>query len=1101
MEKYLSSLNNNNKSIKSPVNLLFLRKENNSQYSKLLNNILSNKNSPRLLNYKYNSYIPKKKARNSKILPNKEIKKMNLKTTTCFDKRRKQSLIFTQIQLQNKLKEELNLQINSLINEINLNQNSKIKDNNNILSNTIKDGYTKLSKKNVVEKTKENNRKILRKKYLYDSLEDSEEFNDIEKDNFYISPNSKICIILDFLIILCLIICLIYIPLKICYFKNNCVTIYLFDEIIFYSIDIIFIIDLLINFFKAYSNNQFKLITDNKKIINKYLMSYFVFDLVSGIPILSLIIYYYKNFCFPYNINNNRHILIGISFILKLSKYQKIRDNNKFIYIINEFLSKNYYVIQIFSIIVMSIKYLCVLHLFVCCHIFIGYHYNPSWLTSVREKFGNYSFFSIYICSFYYLITTLTTVGYGDIVCISLIERIFQIIELAIGIVLYSYIVSKLGGVIKMDSYSQITYNNNLAILEEIRIAYPKMPYKLYHRIFQHLQKNVFQRKKININLLINNLPHMLKHNLLFIIHKNYIANFKFFKKCYNSNFITYTLINFKPISCKKSTIILKEDQLIDNVIFIGEGRLSLEIAIDLENPEYSIKKYLSHHYNPLKNDGIIDDKYNLSKNNKFSTIKLNEKNTTISIGNTIKSHDRVERVFDESNYQFLNISNIFKNENYGEVFIIYNKPSPLFLRVKSKIANCLLLNKTHILYLSSNYSNIWNRLFKKSLKNMIALREKTRDVVKKYSFRYNIKNIPFLQDDSNNKEKIPSNVKMKNFHGVLKKILTKNIKNVKSKRYSIASCPAIKVDEEKKLNSQSSDKIENQDDDNPKEKKKLKNSKGDTDEKKQKSNEFPDISQFSSGSSSKSSKKYPENMDDKTYIKILEEKLTKEKRKRKYYQKLYEELNKKNRYLYSQLLTKTLKFSSIDNIEGDSTNNSNINKMIINSITSQTPKNRQLQKRSLTMKSKEQNRFKFTGMGCQNSKDLSKSKIKKIARKKSKFKFEKNKRTKSITKNYFNITKNINIINKIENVDNQDNKEIEESEKNEKNNENGKSDNKSNHSKKILNIKKNKIPDLSSDIHDNSHNELFETKVIKKDSITSKNCKKKKNDSNNKIK
>ena len=74
-----------------------------------------------------------------------------------------------------------------------------------------------------------------------------------------------------------------------------------------------------------------------------------------------------------------------------------------------------------------------------------------------------------------------------------------------------------------------------------------------------------------------------------------------FFKKCYNSNFITYSLLNFVPATYKKNVLILKEDQLIDNAIFITQGRLSLEIAIDLESPEDSINKYLSKNYNPLK--------------------------------------------------------------------------------------------------------------------------------------------------------------------------------------------------------------------------------------------------------------------------------------------------------------------------------------------------------------------------------------------------------------------------------------------------------------------------------------------------------------------
>ena len=1105
-----STINSKVKRI-SQKNLLSIKKEKNISSKNILNNFFLKRNSENLFNYK--SYIPNKIKTHSKI-QNKQINSSNLKTIVVgFDRKKRKSIIFKQYELQLKLKEDLSVEKENINNEI-----SKIQNNNN-LENIEQD---KISKKNVSDNNKESNRRIFRKKYLYDSLEDSEEVNGIENKFFCISPESKISIILDFLNVLCLNLCLIYIPLKISFYKNNCVNIYLFDKIVFYLIDIIFIIDLFLNFFKAYYNNQFNLITNNKKIIKNYLITYFFYDFISAIPFLSLIIYYYENICLPYNINNNRHILLGISFILKLSKYRKVRKINKFLDIVNGFFSRNYYAEQIFSAIIMSIKYLCVLHLFVCCHIFIGYHSHPSWLISIQEKFGIEDFFSIYICSFYYLITTLTTVGYGDIVCISLIERIFQIIELAVGIVLYSYIVSKLGGVIKRESYSQISYNNSLAILEEIRIAYPKMSYKLYHRIFQHLQKNSFQQKKSNINLLINNLPHMLKHTLLFIIHKNYIENFKFFKKCYNSNFIAYTLINFKPISLKKSSIILKEDQLIDHVIFIGEGRISLEIAIDLENPEYSIKKYLSLNYNPLNHEGIIDDKYNSSKVHKFSSIKMSDKNTSISLNNFIKMNDKTERDFDESNYQFLNITNIFKNENYGEVFIIYNKPSPLFLRVKSKIANCLLLNKSHIIYLSTNYANIWNRLFNRSLKNMIAIKAKTIDKVKKYSLRYNIKNLSMIQDDPNNKEHFHNDLKFKKYHGELKNIISKNIKIVQSNRYSIASCPAIKVGEGKKFGNKKFDYIKEEVDNNRIENN-LSNSKikeeKNTNENIHKSNEFPDVSKVSSGSSSKSpKKKYPENMDDKSYIKLLEEKLEKEKKKRKYYQQLYEDLNKKNKHLYSILLKKTMNFSSIDKGEGDSTSNSNVNKMIINTINNQNPKHNKLNKRTKSMKLKDENMLKFREMESpKNIRALKKTKTKKLLRKKSKFE-RRNRR--SITKNYFNITKNINIINKIENVDNQNTKENEkekDNQENKKDNEKEKKSVKGNQIRKTnnsfsicnlnkknqkdLNIKENQTQDNSCDIYDNSHHALVDFKIMGKNELFPTDLKNKRKNSDEVVK
>jgi hypothetical protein len=213
-----------------------------------------------------------------------------------------------------------------------------------------------------------------------------------------------------------------------------------------------------------------------------------------------------------------------------------------------------------------------------------------------------------------------------------------------------------------------------------------------------YLQSNIQQNKKTNTNFLINSLPYILQHNLLFLMHKNYINNFTFFKNCYNSNFIIYSVINFIPFTSKKNSLIINEDQLIDNVVFIIEGRLSLEIAIDLENPEKSIKKYLSKNYNILqKNNNIIEETYVTKKSFQNSNDKLKIESLFNNFSALDIKGNIVKRDFDESNFQFLNISNIFRNEHFGEVFIIFNKPSPLYLRVKSKMAKLFLLTFIHL--------------------------------------------------------------------------------------------------------------------------------------------------------------------------------------------------------------------------------------------------------------------------------------------------------------------------------------------------------------------------------------------------------------------
>ena len=82
------------------------------------------------------------------------------------------------------------------------------------------------------------------------------------------------------------------------------------------------------------------------------------------------------------------------------------------------------------------------------------------------------------------MITTMTTVGYGDIVCISFIERIYHIILLIIGTLLYTFLVSKLGNYLRDQSYEQIKLNKDLNILENIRITYPFMSYNCLRSFF-----------------------------------------------------------------------------------------------------------------------------------------------------------------------------------------------------------------------------------------------------------------------------------------------------------------------------------------------------------------------------------------------------------------------------------------------------------------------------------------------------------------------------------------------------------------------------------------------------------------------------------------
>ena len=1083
-------------------------------------------------------------------------------------KKYKDSLIFTQRKLKEKIEKEIpiihkNTFEDKLENDIENKNDIKSKDKSRqSLDSIIKRNIQKSTQNNLLkkrknysndklikEKIKERNRKIFQVKHVYDSLEDSEENYNSCEDNFYISPETKIIFFFDFIIIVCLVICVIYIPLKISFHKNNCISLNIFDKIMLNFIDIVFIIDLIIGFYRAYYNSELKLVNNIKSIINNYLSNYFLYDLISTLPSCSFLIYYYSDICLLYN-NNNEYLFILLLCTLKLFKYIKIKNNNKFIERIYELFSKNFLTEKIYDILKMTLITFSILHLLVCCHIFIGFHFYPSWLFLIRKNYSINNNVSIYIASLYFLITTLTTVGYGDVVCISFPERIFQLIELSLGVILYSYIVSKIGDYVKSESYATMIYNNNSAILEDIRISYPKMPFKLYNQILHHLQTNFQQQKISDINILINSLPHALKYTLLFVINEKYTKNFYFFKKCYNSNFIAYTLINFVPISYKKNTLIIKEDQLIENVIFIKEGRLSLEIAINLENPEQSIKKYLNKKYNPLKNEDNTNKFENSELNHNLSSTldiidnkkaDINDLKTLITKHTNILKEkgldfSNIERDFDESNYQFLNISNIFKNEHYGEVFIILNKPSPLFLRVKSKKTNLFLLNKKHILHLSENFPNIWKRIFKKSLKNMKAFKQKTINVVQKYNLTYNVQHISSLMKKKTNSKKIyniqnkSTKEKIFNSRTSLKNFLTKNILDMKQDTVvnnenndydqiinEDKNINKKEIDESKEKQNDDSEKIEKKDDnieknvfENELSNNVIMNDKVKKFNKKSKTHDFRKENQIKhnlekdklfqhiSTKCLKQGHYSTKNFDEDNIKKMMTE-LRKEIDKRNHYLKLFKKSNNKIKKLYSKLVNNSIDLSNnldkIDILDTQICDNLDITKIMLNNINNTFNRNNSLNKNDNenknklnknsdkidNLKDKNRNIKKISSNSFNSNKKTKTYYKKKIAKQISKFNMKNKSKTEQI---FINLNQPLVIFNTSKSFDYKDTKY-----KNENNiyNKFMTLTNKSiylnknifNHNnveENIFNNNQNKI-NLSSIISDNSQNTILEEK------------------------
>ena len=267
----------------------------------------------------------------------------------------------------------------------------------------------------------------------------------------------------------------------------------------------------------------------------------------------------------------------------------------------------------------------------------------------------------------------------------------------------------------------------------------------------QHLESLSHQQKKCDFNILVNSLPYAIKNLLLFKVYDRQIKNFRFFKGCQNSDFISKVLTSFIPAFSKKNAFIIREDEIVENIVFVKEGSLSLKAAINLNHPEESVRKILYekfvdipdnafNHRNSIDINSPIksDFQSTIESKNTESIISSNKQESIIEqeIGKVeMANEDDIE----EGHYQFLKIINIAKNDNYGMIYMFLNKPSPLSLRVRSKRAEIFLLRKQDSYKIAKAYPNIWKKQFRKSYYNIITIKQFTFKTLRKYCTLHNL--------------------------------------------------------------------------------------------------------------------------------------------------------------------------------------------------------------------------------------------------------------------------------------------------------------------------------------------------------------------------
>jgi len=95
---------------------------------------------------------------------------------------------------------------------------------------------------------------------------------------------------------------------------------------------------------------------------------------------------------------------------------------------------------------------------------------EESWIVS--NGFQDMDNYELYFTSFYFTVTTITTVGFGDISATNTVERIICIFLMMIGVISFSFATGSLTSILSNYDASQAKLKEKIATLNEIKKDY-----------------------------------------------------------------------------------------------------------------------------------------------------------------------------------------------------------------------------------------------------------------------------------------------------------------------------------------------------------------------------------------------------------------------------------------------------------------------------------------------------------------------------------------------------------------------------------------------------------------------------------------------------
>eukprot|EP01029_Cantina_marsupialis_P032074 TRINITY_DN94_c0_g2_i2.p1 TRINITY_DN94_c0_g2~~TRINITY_DN94_c0_g2_i2.p1 ORF type:complete len:727 (-),score=210.67 TRINITY_DN94_c0_g2_i2:493-2673(-) len=330
--------------------------------------------------------------------------------------------------------------------------------------------------------------------------------------------------------------------------------------------DVVFWMDLFVNFFLAYEENGRK-ITSRKKIAKRYLKFWFWVDFLSCIPFDLLA---------RYNSQFKSMKSFRVIRLMRLLRLAKIMGASKFVerwHIMWGVRHSTVKLVTSITAVVALGHWLACLWYFAADSDYFGEETN--WVTS--GGYDTESEWTCYLTSVYWSVMTLSTIGYGDISATNNVERVVAIIAMSIGGATYAYVVSSLCGLVANMDPASTAFDQDSDHLNQY-VGKFDMPNEFKYnlrRYFKQCRPLYFQRF---YNDVITNMSPALRSQVASKSHGWWISKIWFLNAANSKErdeFIAQIAMRMKMVCFAQNEILIKFGETPNNMYVVESGVLA----------------------------------------------------------------------------------------------------------------------------------------------------------------------------------------------------------------------------------------------------------------------------------------------------------------------------------------------------------------------------------------------------------------------------------------------------------------------------------------------------------------------------------------------